>query len=76
MAIRSLQRAEKCFDGGRSGLAVVLGVSTSTVGMWHVRSNIPTEYLKPIEDATGVSVYELLADIEEAKADASPQEAS
>jgi hypothetical protein len=45
--------------------------------MWHFRSNIPTEYLKPIEDATGVSVYDLLADIESAKAmSASPQQAA
>lgn len=64
MPILALQRAERGFDGGRAALASRLGVSISTIGMWHFRSNIPTEYLKPIEDATGVSVYDLLADIE------------
>ncbi len=77
MPILALQRAERGFDGGRAALASRLGVSISTIGMWHFRSNIPTEYLKPIEDATGVSVYDLLADIESAKAmSASPQQAA
>lgn len=77
MPILALRRAERGFDGGRAALASRLGVSISTIGMWHFRSNIPTEYLKPIEDATGVSVYDLLADIESAKAmSASPQQAA
>lgn len=65
MAIPSLSRAEKLFEG-RPAFAAKLGVSASTVGMWHNRGNIPTAYLKEIEDAAAgqVTVYELLADIE------------
>lgn len=68
MSIASLQRAEREFEGGRAAFAAALGVSASTVGMWHVRNNIPTNYLKPIEVVMGgrVTVYQLLEDIEAA----------
>jgi len=68
MALPTLARAE-AEAKGRAALAARLGVSYSTIGMWHQRNSIPAEYLDEIEaTAAGkVTVYDLLADMRAAR---------
>lgn len=68
MSLPSLSKAEDAVQG-RANLASLLKVSYSTVGMWHARGSIPSEWLGEIERVTRrqVTVYDLLSDISAAK---------
>ncbi|MGE0745270.1 MAG: YdaS family helix-turn-helix protein [Rhodospirillales bacterium] len=63
-AIPSLARAEE-ICGGRAKFASLLGVSYSTVGMWHLRGSVPNSKLLDVQEVTRrkVTVQHLLADM-------------
>lgn len=60
--MKALHRAIKT-AGSMRQLGLLIGCTTSQIGMWKNRGNIPPQYVIPIEKATGVSRHRLRPDL-------------